>query len=226
MNDTVETAQSSCLVLFTKPARVGKVKTRLIGELTPEQATALHRCFVGDLTDRLMRGRFELRIAWAMPADEPLPSSPVAGMRQVGRDLGERLFAGLSRVAAEHDPVAAIGSDHPEIALSLVSRAFDKLKQGTDVVLGPAADGGYYLIAVARGALRREIFDNIPWSSPAVLNTTLQRCHDQNLAVELLPQGDDVDDADDLIRLTARLRRDRNLECPRTRALLESWGKL
>lgn len=226
MSDTAASARSSCLVLFTKPARAGRVKTRLIGELTPEQAAALHRAFVEDVTRRLMHGRFELRIAWAVAEAEPLPPSPVAGMRQVGSDLGERLFAGLSQVATTHDLVAAIGSDHPEIGLSLVHRAFDKLKQGADVVLGPARDGGYYLIAAASESLRYEIFEDVPWSSSAVLETTLERCLDLGLAVELLPMGDDVDDAADLNRLAGRLRRDEDLECPRTRELLETWGRL
>src|SRR6202008_462276 len=67
------------LLLFTKPAREGRVKTRLIGDLTPAQAAALHTAFLDDLLDRLREGLredIELRLAWALEPEEPVPSGP------------------------------------------------------------------------------------------------------------------------------------------------------
>lgn len=218
--------RSACLLLFSKRAHPGQVKTRLIGELTAGQAAELHAAFLEDLTERLSRGRFELQLAWALASDEPLPESPIKGLRQTGTDLGERLFRGLEQIADSFQSVAAIGSDHPEIPLSLVHRAFDKLATGTDVVLGPADDGGYYLIALDRGVLRREIFLDIPWSSSSVLETTLKRCRQLDLDVELLPVGNDVDRPSDLRRLSSSLEKNPDLECPRTREVLRAWGRL
>lgn len=215
-----------CLVLFSKPARAGRVKTRLIGELSPQQAADLHAAFLEDLLTRLRRGRFSLRIAWALAQDEPVPPAEVQGRRQEGTELGERMFRALAAEGRAHHWVAVVGSDHPDLPLSLVNEAFDKLARGADVVLGPAEDGGYYLLAVASHALRKELFEGIEWSSHRVLEATLARCRELGLKVELLPPAADVDTTADLRRLIATLERDPDVDCPRTRNLLAAWGYL
>ena len=90
------TASQRRLLLFTKPAREGRVKTRLIGDLTPAEAAALHTAFLEDLLDRLSGGIFDLRLAWALDPGEPVPGGPIPGVRQEGEDLGERLFRTLA----------------------------------------------------------------------------------------------------------------------------------
>jgi rSAM/selenodomain-associated transferase 1 len=219
------------LLLFTKPARPGRVKTRLIGELTAEEAARLHGAFLGDLLDRLRRGDFELTLAWALDADEEMPAGPVPGVRQRGRDLGERLYFALSEAAlseAGTGTVAAVGSDHPALPLDLVHRAFALIEDseaGADVVLGPAEDGGYYLIALRAGAISPRLFQDVAWSTGQVLATTLERCRELGLRVELLPAASDVDTPDDLHRLAARMATS-DLGCPRTRDLLTALGLL
>ena len=217
---------SRCLLLFSKPARPGQVKTRLIGELSPEQAAQLHGAFLADLAGRLSHGRFTLQVAWALAAEEPIPDQPPGGSRQVGEDLGQRLYQALGRAAQTFPLVAAVGSDHPELPLSIVHQAFDKLVDGSDLVLGPAEDGGYYLVGARRQALQPQIFDDVPWSTAAVLETTLERCRSLELKVDLLPTGADVDTPDDLSRLIVRLAQRPELDCPSTRRLLETWGRL
>jgi rSAM/selenodomain-associated transferase 1 len=213
------------LLLFTKPAREGQVKTRLIGDLTAAQAAALHAAFLADLLDRLRAGELELRIAWALEPGEEIPAGPVPGARQEGGDLGERLYRALADAAAEAGAVAALGSDHPTLPLELVHRAFATIESGADVVLGPAEDGGYYLIALRAGAVAPRLFAEIAWSTDRVLAATLDRCRELGLAVELLPMAADVDTPEDLRRLAARMA-DGDLGCPRTRALLGSLGFL
>lgn len=223
-----------CVLLYTKPARAGRVKTRLIGELSPEQAADLHAAFLGDLLEALGGGRFELRIAWALEDGEEMPEVRPAGggdsdFRQQGADLGARLYHGLGSASSRFERVAAVGSDHPELRRSTVEAGFRRLAEGADVVLGPTLDGGYYLIGLRRSAVRREIFDGIPWSTDTVLDETLARCREQGLAVELLAGGHDVDVAEDLRLLAARLRATREAPdagSPRTRALLAEWGRL
>jgi uncharacterized protein len=210
------------LLLFTKPAREGRVKTRLIGDLTAAEAAELHAAFLADLLDRLREGDFELRLAWALEPDEEVPEGPVPGMRQEGSDLGERLYRALS--TAESGAVAALGSDHPTLPLDLVHRAFETLETpeaGADVVLGPAEDGGYYLIALRAGAVHPRLFEDVAWSTDRVLPATLERCRELGLAVELLPEASDVDTPEDLRRLAERMA-DSDLGCPRTRSLLQS----
>jgi glycosyltransferase A (GT-A) superfamily protein (DUF2064 family) len=107
-----------------------------------------------------------------------------------------------------------------------VQEAFDKLAGGTEVVLGPAADGGYYLLAARREALRPELFRDIDWSTPTVLETTRTRCAELGLAADLLPRAADVDTPADLDRLASRLERRPEIDCPRTRQLLARWGRV
>jgi uncharacterized protein len=217
------------LLLFTKPAREGRVKTRLIGDLTPAQAAALHTAFLEDLLDRLREGLredIELRLAWALDPEEAVPSGPLPGVRQEGRDLGERLYRALSGAAAEAGAVMALGSDHPTLPLERVHQAFERVESGADVVLGPAEDGGYYLIALRAGAVAPRLFEEIAWSTGQVLAATLDRCRELGLAVELLPEASDVDTPEDLRRLAARMAGDGDLGCPRTHALLASLGYL
>lgn len=217
---------SECLVVFSKPAIPGRVKTRLIGELSAKQAAHLHSAFLGDLIEEMLCGRFDLRVAWALEPADCLPETSVSSMIQSGEDLGERLFGALAELANHYSRVAAVGSDHPDLSVSLVHEAFDKLQAGSEVVLGPAGDGGYYLVAARGRALRKEIFDDIPWSSSAVLETTLERCRELDLKVDLLATVPDVDTPDDLARLMTNLDRNPDLGGHRTRTLLRSWQGL
>lgn len=213
------------LLLFTKPAREGRVKTRLIGDLTAAEAAALHAAFLEDLLARLGRGDFELRLAWALDPEDEVPARPVPGIRQQGEDLGERLYRALAEAAEEAAAVAALGSDHPTLPLERVHLAFAKVEAGADVVLGPAEDGGYYLIALRSAAVSPRLFAEIAWSTERVLPATLERCRELGLAVELLPAAADVDTPEDLRRLAERMA-SADLDCPRTRELLFAWGRL
>jgi rSAM/selenodomain-associated transferase 1 len=218
---------AGCLLLFTKPAVPGRVKTRLIGALSAEEAADLHAAFLADLVARLAGSTsFRLRLAWALEPGEDVPDGPVPGFRQEGRGLGERLHRGLEAAAGEHELVAAVGSDHPSLPVERVDEAFAALAEGAPVVLGPADDGGYYLIGVRRGALSPRLFEEIPWSGPRVLDTTLQRCRELGLEPRLLPVQPDVDTPEDLARLASELAAGPAARCPRTTALLASWGRL
>jgi hypothetical protein len=233
------------LVLYTKPAVPGRVKTRLLPALGPGEAAALHRAFLDDVVERLLAaeaaGAFELWSAWVLAEGEEPPPGPGRAFRQEGRDLGERLYRGLSRAAAgagggggpggRGDAVAALGSDHPTVRVETVAEAFERVAAGADVALGPSRDGGYYLIALAarpEAGLRRELFEGIDWSTDRVLAQTLERAAALGLAVELLEEGEDVDTPDDLHRLADQLARRPALAglCPRTAELLSALGYL
>jgi len=212
-----------CVVVFSKPAHPGRVKTRLVGALSPEQTAELHQAFLDDLLERLEGGPHEVWVAWALEADEAIPARGLPALKQQGCDLGERLFDALSRASLKYSCFAAVGSDHPELSLARVDAAFGLLEGGADLVLGPAADGGYYLVAARRETLRPEIFADIPWSTPEVLAATIERSERLGLDLKLLPVGHDVDTPEDLPRLASYLA-DNPIECPRTRNLFERWG--
>ncbi len=200
----------------------------MIGDLTPAQAAALHTAFLDDLLDRLrgLREDIELRLAWALEPGEQVPSGHLPGVRQEGSDLGERLYRTLSEAATEAGAVMALGSDHPTLPLEIVHRAFERVELGADVVLGPAEDGGYYLIALRPEAVAPRLFEGIAWSTDQVLAATLDRCRELGLGVELLPEASDVDTPEDLRRLAIRMAEEGDLGCPRTHALLMSLGFL
>ncbi len=220
-------ASSPCILLFTKAARPGRVKTRLIGDLSAEQTAKLHSAFVDDVVHSLRLGSFHLAVAWA--DDEATTSLPpsMEGLEvlpQHGDDLGQRLYNGLCEMSRQHDLVAALGSDHPEIDAATVEAAFRRLEAGADVVLGPVDDGGYFLIALRREALDPKLFQDIPWSTETVCRDTIEHCLSLGLRYELLPSGHDIDVAADLEALVQRLAG--STACGHTRSLLREWGYL
>lgn len=237
-----------CLLLFTKPARPGRVKTRLVGARVGEMVIAasdaarLHAALLGDMCERLGEGAakwFRLRVAWDLGETEDLPPLPgelkgrsgVDATRQRGSDLGERLFWSLEEAAREHSIVAAVGSDHPTLSLDDVGEAFAVLAaREADVALGPSYDGGYYLVAVRREALSPRLFADVDWSTERVLAQTRERCRELGLRVVELPVARDVDRGEDVTALAADIAAaeaaGEDVGCPRTREVLAGWGLL
>ncbi len=222
------------LLLFAKDPVPGDVKTRLIvpGGLTARQAASLHAAMVADLSRRLEAGCWDLVLMWSLLSerDDPPADLAPAGVpwrRQRGRDLGERLYRGLEWAASGAGYAAAVGSDHPELDPARVETAFDLLAAGRDAVVGPARDGGYYLIALRRQAVHRRLFDGLAWSTPSVLAETLSRCGELGLDVALLPEEEDLDTVDDLARFRDALERRPELRalCPRTADVVASWSR-
>ncbi len=166
-----------------------------------------------------------MKIAWALDPGEGLPAGDEAAQRQGDGDLGERLFEALAAAGLRFDCVAAAGSDRPGLDAGTVERAFDLLLRA-DVVLEPALDGGYSLIALRSTALDCELFADIDWSTAAVLSQTEERARRLGLRVELLPPAADLDTPDDLARLCRRLSAGESAAGPRTRALLTAWGRV
>jgi glycosyltransferase A (GT-A) superfamily protein (DUF2064 family) len=116
-----------------------------------------------------------------------------------------------------------IGADSPDLPPDLLRAAFDALHPGpdaADVVLGPATDGGYYLIGLRWKEPR--LFTDIAWSTPQVLAQTQERADSLGLRVHLLPEWPDIDTPDDLERLHERLQSAPPEVCPRTRTLLST----
>jgi rSAM/selenodomain-associated transferase 1 len=115
---------------------------------------------------------------------------------QKGEDLGQRLAEASATAFQEGSSrVAIIGTDCPQLDSSIALKTFLLLDK-CDVVLGPAADGGYYLIATRK--LVPQLFERIPWGGPTVLRDTLSRALGLDLTVELLPTLTDVDRIEDI----------------------------
>jgi uncharacterized protein len=212
-----------CLLVFTKPPVPGRVKTRLIGHLSASAAARLHQALLGDLLDALAGGRFSVRLAMAVESGEALPSLRLPGVdaveRQHGADLGERMLHALGEAARVNDRVAVVGSDLPGLDARRVDQAFDCLDQGDDAVLGPTADGGYYLLALRAERVDPRLFAGVEWSTGRVLEQTLERCDRLGLRRTMLPAGRDIDRPADLEWLAESLQAGR-LSSPRVTAWL------
>jgi uncharacterized protein len=126
-------------------------------------------------------------------------SQVVTLIAQQGTDLGSRMHAAINdRLAAGATHVVLIGSDLPNLPPAHVEAAFVELEAGRDLVLGPAEDGGYYLIGMRRP--QPAIFSGIDWGTPGVLKQTLAAAARAGLDVALIEPWYDVDQPDDLRR--------------------------
>ncbi len=182
------------LGLFAKWPAAGQVKTRLASTTSVEWATQVAAAFLADTLDRLAVVPAHRFIVYT-PDDAALAFASLAEDRfsllpQGSGHLGDR----LARFFAAHDglPVVVLGSDSPTLPAALVEAAFGQLEHA-DVVLGPATDGGYYLLGCRR--YYPSLFSGIDWGGCRVLAQTIERLGEASLT--LLPPWYDVDSLED-----------------------------
>jgi rSAM/selenodomain-associated transferase 1 len=195
------------LGLFAKAPRPGQVKTRLAAASSPDWAARVAEAFLLDLLRRLDQLALPRLLAFSPPA-EAAYFRGLAGDRftlvpQADGDLGQRLaafFAGQFQAGAR--AVVVLGSDSPTVPLDFVEQAFQELERA-DVVLGPATDGGYYLVGCARQV--PPLFEEMPWGGGGVLAATVRRLADPRWRLAVLPPWYDVDTLDDWRMLQGHL---------------------
>jgi len=201
------------LAVMTKAPQAGRVKTRLVPPLTPEQAAELNKCFLRDTAAAISNAAgadtacgiavytpvgAESAYTDILPADFSL-------LPQRGDKFGERLYLALEDLfKCGFDSLCLIDSDSPTVPAENFAQAVELLSASEDrVVLGPSDDGGYYLVGMKKP--HRHLFEKIDWSTERVLNQTVQRAAEIDLEVKLLPTGFDVDDDAGLRRLRNEL---------------------
>ena len=209
---------SDLLLVFLKHPRPGRTKTRLVPVLGEHAACALYRALAEEEVRRTtpVAGEYE-RLFCFTPAEEgDAIAAWFPGERlwpQPEGDLGQRMAAafaeGFRRGARR---VAIIGTDVPWVSTATVASALSALDEH-DVTLGPARDGGYYLLALREP--QPALFEGIAWSTAEVLRATLARAGGLGLRVRLLQPLTDLDTIDDL-----------RAEWPRLRPLLEPHPEL
>jgi hypothetical protein len=214
------------VAVFARWPRVGTVKTRLHPVLGPELATRLHEAMLRDaIAAAALALADRRRLLWAdAPADSAWDgASGFEQGAQTGADLGARLEAAfVALLATPADRVVAIGADAPRLDAARLDRALDALDDH-DVALGPAGDGGYHLVALARPA--PELFRGVSWGTGRVWDQTLARARRAGLRVAELAPLDDVDDAEGLVRFLDAAMRDPH-DAEHTRAALRGFGLL
>jgi len=197
-------ANARGLVVVARYPRAGQVKTRLAAAIGAEPACALYRAFLADLDQRLRTAGYAPLWAYT-PADAPFASAIAAPRRcfpQVGPDLNARLrniFRAL--LGAGWQRVAIVSSDTPHLPLDWLDEAYRAL-DNHDLVLGPADDGGYSLIAMAAP---HDVFDGVAMGTGRALVQTLALARAHGLRSHLLTSTFDVDEPADLARLAAAL---------------------
>jgi rSAM/selenodomain-associated transferase 1 len=206
------------LIVFLKHPEPGAVKTRLASALGAETAAALYRALAEGVLEATVprSGEYETLVFFDPPEAAEAMRAWLPGVRlrpQCVGDLGARMTAAFARAFERGARRAAIiGTDAPGVTRETVAGALAALDDA-DVVVGPAEDGGYYLLAFC--VPHPELFEDVAWSTPAVLEETLARAATAGLRVRELPRLRDVDTLEDV-----------RAEWPRLRPLLEGQPEL
>ena len=207
----------AALVIFAKAPIPGEVKTRLCQPLTPDEAATLHGSFVLDMLERSKLAVAKLQLPFhrylaCAPSSELVffkimeERQGVSLLDQVGEDLGQRMHRTfVDLFAKDYTHVILVGTDVPTLPLSVYQEALAILGR-SDVVLGPALDGGYYLIGLTKPA--EELLTGVPWSTDHVLAVTQQKAKALGLSVGLTTAWRDVDTMTDLQALITECRED------------------
>lgn len=201
----------------------GRVKTRLAAAIGESAACALHTAFVLDLADRLRSLPYAVTWAYWPPAAPFQTLVPLDRcVPQQGADLGARMEGAVAALLGrDPSPVAILGADAPHVPAASLGEAAAALDRGVDLVIGPATDGGYYLIGLPRPT--PALFRDMAWGTSEVYETTVTRARVLGLVIHELAPTFDVDGPADLPRLQALL--DGVVVLPRTAAVLAELGR-
>lgn len=213
-----------CVLVFLKVPQKVRVKTRLAQVLDRTTVEALYQNFVCDLLDLLERGRRNVVLCF-FPGHAQQQVREWLGngyplLPQRGNHLGERM-ANAFRDAFDSgfERVLLMGTDFPDLPADIIDEAFGRLP-ACDAVIGPAQDGGYYLIGFNSNTFVPSIFDDMAWGSATVFKNTLAVFEKNGSAFHVLPAWRDIDTYEDLLLFAANLHRGKSA-APRTVAFLK-----
>ena len=210
----IPTKSQACLIVFAKTPIRGSVKTRMRPFLSEEDCLQLHslllRLWMGRLRDwdlgQVHKALFLTPLGTGRAAPELLLDAPpgVAVEAQQGRDLGDRLFHAFNQEWNEgFRKIVFIGTDSPALRIEDLHAAFRAL-DASEVVLGPATDGGYYLIGLS--ARLPMLFSGISWGTSQVFRETVQLLETNAIRWRRLREGFDLDTYEDLVNFHRLLK--------------------
>ncbi len=214
-------ADEQRVILFVKLPERGKVKSRLSRDMDWDFVLHLYDCMVQDMITMLKRSGVPFLICYDPPGAleqmERWLGREYSYSPQTGNDLGERMEHAFARTFQEGiERVLLVGSDIPGLSRAVIAEAFESLA-AQDAVIGPARDGGYYLIGFQKNGFDASIFRDMIWSTDAVYGETVMRLRGKNRKVHVLQQCTDVDTKEDLKTL---LRQMEEQGTPESRTLL------
>jgi len=197
-----------CILFYVKYPEPGEVKTRLADDCSPELAAEFYTVLVEEKLAELSKGcEADILICYA-PEKARRQMTEWLGkdyryIAQKGSDLGRRMENGFREAFfMGYDRVVLVGSDIPGLTPEIINEGLTQLIPET-ASLGPADDGGYYLIGFPRSGIVPTIFQNMDWSTDTVFQTTLTRLEDNGATCHILPSLEDIDTYEDLETLAA-----------------------
>jgi rSAM/selenodomain-associated transferase 1 len=196
------------VLLFVRAPELGRVKTRLERDMDGVTVLRLYQCFVKDIIETLSTGGYRLTVFFT-PSHRESAVRTWLGNRlstraQVGKTLGDRMRNAFSDVfAREAEQAVLLGSDLPDIDTRIIDTSFEFLGK-TDGVVGPAIDGGYYLIGLRKDLFNGDLFSGIDWGTASVFRQTMGQFRAAGLNAHVLEARQDIDTHDDLVAFYRR----------------------
>jgi rSAM/selenodomain-associated transferase 1 len=192
------------LIIFIKNPILGKVKTRLAATLGAETALQIYKILCGLTQNVALQTAAQSYVFYSDFIDKTDDWAAPFFIKKLQKnvpDLGERMAAAFELIfkinKKTRNKILIIGSDCPDITSSLLTTAYESLDKN-DIVIGPAQDGGYYLLGMK--TLHHELFSNMEWSVNTVLNQTIERAKKSGLSIHLLPILQDIDTEKDYLK--------------------------
>jgi len=183
------------LIIFARKPTLGKVKTRLAATLGEAKALEIYSKLLAHTRAVIAKVDCDKYVFLTQEVTDDFWQGFDTEIQQ-GNILGERMQYAFDLLFNKgYEKVLIIGTDCPAISTKIVSSGFEKL-QNHDVVIGPAEDGGYYLLGMSN--MYNTLFENISWSSELVCNQTIEKIKEQNLSHTLLQTLNDVDEERDV----------------------------
>ncbi len=185
------------LILFCKAPEKGKVKTRLAATIGQDAALQVSESLLSRTIELLARTDFPKTICYLGEGEDYFSEfeKDFSLTRQQGKDLGERMYNAIRRSYLQgYSKSILVGSDIVDLSTEDFSDAITSLKEN-DIVLGPAKDGGYYLVGMNSP---QDIFSGITWGSSNTLESTIDKIRSQGLSFDLLSLRHDIDREEDL----------------------------
>ena len=217
--------RNNAVIVFLKTPEKGRVKTRLLMSLSESFVLDLYRGFICDSLAILQS--FPDKLIYFLPPEKENELRSWLGNEylyfvQTGKDLGEKMSnAFKDGFKRGYDRLVLIGTDIPEITETVLLQAFDILKT-KDAVIGPATDGGYYLIGFRKEYFSEKIFHDMNWSTKDVFGETLKAMDRTGIKYDRVSELNDVDTPEDLKSLILRMKSGVGIG-PHTRKMLESY---
>jgi rSAM/selenodomain-associated transferase 1 len=190
------------ILFFVKYPEPGEVKTRLAATIGPDKAAEVYGHFLLDLLAKLESTQLPFKVCFYPEQKRDLMMAWLGDgyeySLQKGVDLGERMAtAFLDAFAGGHSRVVLMGSDFPDLPQSFLEESLGVLNTH-DAVIGPAMDGGYYLIGFRKETFFPQAFEGMDWGTEGVFRQTLSILKDHGKGVYVLPVWNDIDTIEDL----------------------------